>query len=97
VHGAAIWLRRIATAGGRPHGVVLCTAPFAGTSAPGDGRVRVTVLAWGRAMPVLVQTPGRQSLLVDTGGSSGGFDIGGRVIATRGLGAWRAAAEPGLR
>jgi competence protein ComEC len=30
---------------------------------------------------VLVQTPGRQSLLVDTGGTSGGFDIGGRVIA----------------
>ena len=77
----AIWLRRIATAGAGLTGIVLCTAPFAGTSAPRDGRVRVTVLDVGQGDAVLVQTPGRQSLLVDTGGSSGGFDIGGRVIA----------------
>ena len=77
----ARWLRLIATTGAGLTAVVICTAPFVGTSAPRDGRVRVTVLDVGQGDAVLVQTPGRQSLLVDTGGSSGGFDIGGRVIA----------------
>ena len=61
--------------------VVIATAPFAGASAPHGGRTRVTVLDVGQGDAVLVQTPGRQALLVDTGGSSGGFDIGGRVVA----------------
>jgi competence protein ComEC len=74
------WLRRIGLAGAPIAGLVICTAPFVATSAPRDGRTRVTVLDVGQGDAVLVQTPGRQALLVDSGGSSGGFDIGGRVV-----------------
>ena len=77
------WLRRIATAALALAASVICTAPFTAMSTPHDGRVRVTVLDVGQGDAVLVQTPGRHSLLVDTGGSSGGvdgFDFGGRII-----------------
>jgi competence protein ComEC len=74
-------LRRIATVAFALIASVICTAPFASLSMPHEGRVRVTVLDVGQGDAVLVQTPGRQSLLVDTGGSSGAFDIGSRIIA----------------
>ena len=71
--------------------LVICTAPFVHAQAPRDGRVRVTVLDVGQGDAVLVQTPGHQSLLIDSGGSAGGFDIGGRVVtpAAWGLGVRR--------
>ena len=77
----ARWLRQIAKAAAAFAAVVMCTAPFAAVSTPHSGRVRVTVLDVGQGDAVLVQTPGAQSLLVDTGGSSGGFDIGSRIVA----------------
>jgi len=73
-------LRQFATAVSALTASVICTAPFAGMSMPHEGRVRVTVLDVGQGDAVLVQTPGRQALLVDAGGSSGGFDIGGRIV-----------------
>ncbi len=47
-------------------------------------RLRLTVFDVGQAEAVLLQAPGADGVLVDGGGSlfgSGGFDIGGRVLA----------------
>ena len=43
-------------------------------------RLRVTMLDVGQGDAVVVQFPDGQSLLVDTGGTPGPFDIGGRVV-----------------
>jgi competence protein ComEC len=48
--------------------------------APVRGHVRVTVLDVGQGDAILVQAPGGFAMLVDTGGSSGSFDVGGRVV-----------------
>ena len=47
-------------------------------------RLRLTVFDVGQAEAMLLQSPGAGALLVDSGGTpfgSGGFDIGGRVLA----------------
>ncbi len=43
-------------------------------------RLRVTVVDVGQGEAIAVQFPGGRSLLVDTGGTPGPFDIGGRVV-----------------
>ncbi len=47
---------------------------------PQPGWLRVTFLDVGQGDAILVQFPTGQSLLVDTGGSATGFDIGSRVV-----------------
>jgi len=46
-----------------------------------DRTLRVTHLDVGQGDATLVQFPERQTLLVDTGGALGGFDVGARVVA----------------
>ncbi|HYN06006.1 MAG TPA: DNA internalization-related competence protein ComEC/Rec2 [Vicinamibacterales bacterium] len=60
--------------------VVLMTAPDFGTTRPSRDRLRVAMLDVGQGDAIAVQFPSGESLLVDTGGSPGPFDIGGRVV-----------------
>jgi competence protein ComEC len=51
---------------------------------PQDGRARLTIFDVGQAEAILLQTPGRRTLLVDAGGAGfdgAAFDIGSRVLA----------------
>jgi competence protein ComEC len=76
-------LRLIGAAGASVCGAWILVEPVT-LLAPGvSGRLRMTVLDVGHGDAVLLQLPGRRSVLVDTGGSLGGsgFDIGGRVVA----------------
>jgi competence protein ComEC len=57
----------------------IVTAPTVERAAPRD-RLRVTVVDVGQGEAIAVQFPGGRSLLVDTGGTPGPFDIGGRVV-----------------
>ncbi len=49
-------------------------------AAPGAGRLRLTVLDVGQGDAIVVQFPSGHSMIVDTGGTAGSFDIGGRVV-----------------
>ena len=60
--------------------LVIVTAPGATAAGPRPGRLRITVVDVGQGDAVLVQTPEGRALLVDTGGTPGPFDIGGRVV-----------------
>ena len=54
--------------------------PALEASRPAQGRLRITMLDVGQGDACLVQFPGGRSLLIDTGGSAGAFDIGARVV-----------------
>jgi competence protein ComEC len=56
------------------------TAPFLSAAQPAAERLRLTVIDVGQGEAVLLQTPDGHTLLVDTGGTPGPFDIGGRVV-----------------
>jgi competence protein ComEC len=55
--------------------------PRSGTRGNASAALRVTHLDVGQGDATLVQFPGGDTLLVDTGGTLGGFDIGSRVVA----------------
>jgi competence protein ComEC len=60
--------------------IVVMTAPnLAATRLP-DTNLRVAVLDVGQGDAIALRFPSGESLLVDTGGSPGPFDIGGRVV-----------------
>ena len=60
--------------------LAICTGPALEASRPVQGRLRMTMLDVGQGDACLVQFPGGRSLLIDTGGSAGAFDIGARVV-----------------
>lgn len=58
----------------------IAIAPWTVWQRPPRGWLRVTVVDVGQGEAIAVQLPNRQVLLVDAGGSSGAFDVGGRVV-----------------
>ena len=60
--------------------LAVATGPWTFLERPGRGWLRITVTDVGQGEAVAVQLPYRHALLVDAGGSSGGFDVGGRVV-----------------
>jgi competence protein ComEC len=74
------WPRQAAAALAACGLVVIVTAPGLERAGPAGGRLRVTVLDVGQGDAILVQFPDQHALLVDAGGSSSAFDIGGRVV-----------------
>jgi competence protein ComEC len=73
-------LRRAVTAVAAVALLVVATSPWTGRRRPAAGQVRITVLDVGQGDAIFVQLPTGQSLLVDTGGGAGAFDVGGRVV-----------------
>ncbi|HEX5068672.1 MAG TPA: DNA internalization-related competence protein ComEC/Rec2, partial [Vicinamibacterales bacterium] len=73
-------LRTIATAICALCLIVIVTAPFLPAAQPAAGRLRITMVDVGQGEALLLQAPGGHALLVDTGGTPGPFDIGGRVV-----------------
>jgi len=76
---AARWRRAALLSGAAALAVVLSGVSMTGL-APVSGRVRMTVLDVGQGDAILVQASGGFAMLVDTGGSPGAFDVGGRVV-----------------
>lgn len=84
----ALWLWRAATRRVRlaaglvalGAAMVIASAPGTSLAAPAPGWLRLTTIDVGQGDAVLLQLPTRQSLLVDTGGTSGRFDVGDRVV-----------------
>ena len=72
-------VRRAAVAVAAVGSLAVVTATGVEAAAPRN-RLRVTMLDVGQGDAIVVQFPGGQSLLVDTGGTPGPFDIGGRVV-----------------
>lgn len=58
----------------------IVTAPWTLSYRPPAGWLRMTMVDVGQGEALLLQLPGGQSLLMDAGGSSSGFDVGGRVV-----------------
>jgi competence protein ComEC len=82
---AALWRGRWAVLAILCLGIVILTgaAPRV-RSSPAEGHVRLTVFDVGQGDALLLQTPARRTVLIDSGGSGfdgGAFDIGGRVLA----------------
>jgi competence protein ComEC len=59
---------------------MLAIAPWTFWHRPPRGWLRITVVDVGQGEAIAVQLPNRHVLLVDAGGSSGAFDVGGRVV-----------------
>ena len=72
-------VRRAAVAVAAVGSLAVVTATGVEAAAPRN-RLRVTMLDVGQGDAIVVQFPAGQSLLVDTGGTPGPFDIGGRVV-----------------
>ena len=59
---------------------MIAVAPWTVWHRPPRGWLRITVVDVGQGEAIAVQLPNRHVLLVDAGGSSGAFDVGGRVV-----------------
>ncbi len=59
--------------------VVIAFAPLP-RAGPPPGELRLTMLDVGQGDGLALQAPSGQTLLVDSGGLGGGFDIGGRIV-----------------
>jgi competence protein ComEC len=60
--------------------VAILTAPGLELARPRAGRLRVAMLDVGQGDAMVVQCPDGQSLLIDSGGAAGAFDVGDRVV-----------------
>ena len=78
-------VRRLAACALAGAAIMIAGAPsFPRWSSPGQPGLRLTVFDVGQAEAILLQSPGTDGVLVDSGGSpfgSGGLNIGGRVLA----------------
>jgi competence protein ComEC len=72
--------RRAASAGVLACMLVMTFAPGVSRARPPAGWLRVAMLDVGQGDALLVQFPTGQSLLVDAGSASPGFDLGARVV-----------------
>jgi competence protein ComEC len=73
-------VRMAAGLGALTSAAVIVFAPGLEHAQPPPGRLRVTVMDVGQGDAILVQTPAHHALLVDSGGTSGTFDLGGRIV-----------------
>jgi competence protein ComEC len=82
VPSGASWRRRRLAAGLATiaTAAVVLFAPGLERARPPDGVLRVTMMDVGQGDALLVQLPDRHALLVDGGGTSGSFDLGGRIV-----------------
>jgi competence protein ComEC len=79
-------VRRLAATAAVSSLVIIVTAPGVGRAAPPAGHLRLAVLDVGQGDSLIVQFPSGHSMIVDTGGTAGSFDVGGRVVTPA---AWR--------
>jgi competence protein ComEC len=70
---SAVWMSGVCI-------LAMATGPWVLLDRPPRGWLRVTVADVGQGEAIAVQLPSRDVLVVDAGGSSGGFDVGGRVV-----------------
>ncbi|MGE5833073.1 MAG: DNA internalization-related competence protein ComEC/Rec2 [Acidobacteriota bacterium] len=84
--GCALWrggperVRRLSLAAALLAMMVVVAGLELGGARPGRGWLRVAMVNVGQGDAIAVQFPSGQSLLVDTGGGPGPFDIGSRVV-----------------
>jgi competence protein ComEC len=84
--GCALWrggparVRRLSLAAALLATMAVVAGLELGGARPGRGWLRVAMVNVGQGDAIAVQFPSGQSLLVDTGGSPGPFDIGSRVV-----------------
>jgi competence protein ComEC len=79
-HGGATAMRRVGVGVAVLATIVVVVAPDPGGARPRQGWLRVAMVNVGQGDAIAVQFPSGQSLLVDSGGTSGPFDIGSRVV-----------------
>jgi len=72
--------RRIAAVVAAISLAVIVTAPGLERHAPVAGRLRLTMVDVGQGDALIAQFPSGHSMIVDTGGTPGPFDIGGRIV-----------------
>ncbi len=83
---ASLWIRgrgaarRMAVGTAVASAVIIVLAPGLEWARPGAGWLRLTMIDVGQGDSLLVQFPAGQSLLIDAGGATGGYDIGSRVV-----------------
>jgi competence protein ComEC len=73
--------RRAAVGAATTAGLAIASAPTVALAGPGPGQLRVAMLDVGQGEAIAIQTPDGHRLLVDSGGATGTFDVGGRVVA----------------
>jgi competence protein ComEC len=74
------WTRMVMAVAPAALSSVVLFAPMLERAQPAAGVLRITTLDVGQGDAILVQTPGHHAVLIDCGGTSGTFDIGGRIV-----------------